>query len=144
MVGAAIRMLAFAAVIGWGMRVSHNARTRFSQLAAAGLSATIFFYVAINLMMVMGLAPVVGVALPLVSFGGSAVMTVMLCLGLLMALERHQRTGSASAYGGWIPAVAHQLAPCYRPAAQARLLIAGSSAFRQPRFSWGRIAQLVE
>jgi len=66
------------------------------QLTAAGLSGTIFFYVSINLMMVMGLAPVVGVPLPLVSFGGSAVMTVMLCLGLLMALERHQRTGSAA------------------------------------------------
>ena len=46
-------------------------------------------------MMVMGLAPVVGVPLPLVSYGGSAVMTVMLCFGLLMALERQQRTGVA-------------------------------------------------
>jgi rod shape determining protein RodA len=96
LVGGIILICAFGAVIRWGMRVSQNARTRFSQLAAAGLSATIFFYVAINLMMVMGLAPVVGVPLPLVSFGGSAVMTVMLCLGLLMALERHQRTGSAA------------------------------------------------
>ncbi|MBA2770674.1 MAG: rod shape-determining protein RodA, partial [Sphingomonas sp.] len=94
--GGLLLILAFAAVIRWGMRVSINARTRFSQLAAAGLSATVFFYVAINLMMVMGLAPVVGVPLPLVSFGGSAVMTVMLSLGLLMALERQQRTGSLS------------------------------------------------
>ena len=92
--GGIILICAFGAVIRWGMRVSHNARTRFAQLAAAGLSATIFFYVSINLMMVMGLAPVVGVPLPLVSFGGSAVMTVMLCLGLLMALERQQRTVS--------------------------------------------------
>ena len=69
-------------------------RRRFAQLTAAGLSATIFFYVSINLMMVMGLAPVVGIPLPLVSFGGSAVMTVMICLGLLMAVERHQRTTS--------------------------------------------------
>ena len=96
LVGGVLLIFAFGAVIRWGMRVSSNARTRFAQLAAAGLSATIFFYVAINLMMVMGLAPVVGVPLPLVSFGGSAVMTVMLCLGLLMALERHQRTGSAA------------------------------------------------
>ena len=59
-------------------------------------SATIFFYVPINLMMVMGLAPVVGIPLPLVSFGGSAVMTVMLCLGMLMALERQQRTSRGS------------------------------------------------
>jgi len=94
LVGGVILICAFGAVIRWGMRVSHNSRTRFGQLAAAGLSATIFFYVAINLMMVMGLAPVVGVPLPLVSFGGSAVMTVMLCLGLLMALERQQRTVS--------------------------------------------------
>ncbi|MBA3526381.1 MAG: rod shape-determining protein RodA [Sphingomonas sp.] len=95
LVGGALLILAFAAVIRWGMRVSINARTRFAQLTAAGLSATIFFYVAINLMMVMGLAPVVGVPLPLVSFGGSAVMTIMLSLGLLMALERQQRTGSS-------------------------------------------------
>jgi rod shape determining protein RodA len=92
--GGLLLILCFAMVIRWGMRVSINARTRFAQLTAAGLSATIFFYVAINLMMVMGLAPVVGVPLPLVSYGGSAVMTVMLCIGLLMALERQQRTGS--------------------------------------------------
>jgi rod shape determining protein RodA len=97
LLGGVLLILAFGAVIRWGMRVSANARTRFSQLAAGGLSATIFFYVAINLMMVMGLAPVVGVPLPLVSFGGSAVMTVMLCLGLLMALERQQRTVSSIA-----------------------------------------------
>lgn len=94
LVGGVLLILAFGMVIRWGMKVSSNSRTRFGQLAAAGLSATIFFYVAINLMMVMGLAPVVGVPLPLVSFGGSAVMTVMLCLGLLMALERQQRTVS--------------------------------------------------
>jgi rod shape determining protein RodA len=94
LIGGVILICAFAAVIRWGMRVSQNSRTRFSQLAAAGLSATIFFYVSINLMMVMGLAPVVGVPLPLVSYGGSAVMTIMLCLGLLMALERQQRTVS--------------------------------------------------
>jgi rod shape determining protein RodA len=92
LVGGVLLILAFAMVIHWGMRVSQRSSTRFGQLAAAGLSATIFFYVAINLLMVMGLAPVVGVPLPLVSFGGSAVMTVMLCLGLLMALERQQRT----------------------------------------------------
>ena len=94
LIGGAILIIAFASVIRWGMKVSMNARTRFGQLAAAGLSATIFFYVSINLMMVMGLAPVVGIPLPLVSFGGSAVMTVMLCLGILMALERQQRTRS--------------------------------------------------
>jgi rod shape determining protein RodA len=95
LIGGVIIIVAFLAVVRWGMRVSANAKTRFGQLAAAGLSGTIFFYASINLMMVMGLAPVVGIPLPLVSFGGSAVMTVMICLGLLMSLERQQRTTSS-------------------------------------------------
>ena len=61
------------------MRVAAT-REAASPSSPPRLSATIFFYVAINLMMVMGLAPVVGVPLPLVSFGGSAVMTIMLAL----------------------------------------------------------------
>jgi len=94
MVGGVLLIIAFGLVIRWGMKVSQRSGTRFGQLTAAGLSGTIFFYVAINLMMVMGLAPVVGVPLPLVSFGGSAVMTVMICIGILMSLERQQRTQS--------------------------------------------------
>ncbi len=94
LVGGALLIIAFLMVVRWGMKVSRNAPTRFGQLAAAGLSMTIFFYFSVNLMMVMGLAPVVGIPLPLVSFGGSAVMTVMLCLGVLMSLERQQRTRS--------------------------------------------------
>ncbi|MBA3666289.1 MAG: rod shape-determining protein RodA [Sphingomonas sp.] len=95
LVGGALLIVAFFLVIRWGMAVSRKAKTRFAQLAAAGLTATIFFYVSINLMMVMGLAPVVGIPLPLVSFGGSAVMTVMICLGILMSLERQSRTSSS-------------------------------------------------
>ena len=94
LVGGCLLILAFLLVIRWGIEVGQRAQSRFARLAAAGLATTIFFYVAINLMMVMGLAPVVGIPLPLVSFGGSAVMTVMICLGLLMALERQQRTTS--------------------------------------------------
>ena len=84
-------------MVWWGLGVALRAETRFARLTAAGLSTTIFFYVAVNLMMVMGLAPVVGIPLPLVSYGGSAVMTVMIILGLLMALDRGQR-GSHSSF----------------------------------------------
>ncbi len=94
LVGGALLIGAFALVMLWGLRVAVRARSRFGQLTAAGLTTTIFFYVAINLMMVMGLAPVVGIPLPLVSFGGSAVMTVMICLGLLMGIERQSRSRS--------------------------------------------------
>ncbi len=84
-------ILAFFLLIRWGVGVGQRAQTRFARLAAAGLATTIFFYVAINLSMVMGLAPVVGIPLPLVSFGGSAQMTVLLCLGILMSIDRANR-----------------------------------------------------
>jgi rod shape determining protein RodA len=73
------------------MGVALNTEGRFERLTAAGLTATIFFYVAVNLMMVMGLAPVVGIPLPLFSYGGSAQLTFMLCLGVLMAIDRNNR-----------------------------------------------------
>ncbi len=81
----------FLLLARWGMRVAARAPTRFGRLTAAGLTMTIFFYVAINLMMVMGLAPVVGIPLPLVSFGGTAMLTVMLCIGILMSIDREGR-----------------------------------------------------
>jgi len=91
LMGGLFLIIAFSLILRWGMKVSTNSRDRFSRLAAAGLTTTIFFYIAINLMMVMGLAPVVGIPLPLFSYGGSAMMTVMICLGLLMAIERQNR-----------------------------------------------------
>ena len=89
--GGCLLILAFFLVIRWGIEVGQQAQTRFAKLTAAGLATTIFFYVAINLMMVMGLAPVVGIPLPLFSFGGSAQMTVLLCLGILMSIDRQNR-----------------------------------------------------
>jgi len=91
LIGGVLLILAYLLVIRWGMRVAARAQTRFARLAAAGLSTTIFFYVAINLAMVMGLAPVVGIPLPLVSFGGSAMMTVLISVGILMGIDRSSR-----------------------------------------------------
>ena len=91
LVGGCLLILAFILVIRWGLNVAQAAQTRFARLTAAGLSTTIFIYVMVNLMMVMGLAPVVGIPLPLVSYGGSSQMTVLLCLGILMAIDRENR-----------------------------------------------------
>ncbi len=91
LMGGIFLIVAFGFVLGWGVNVALDAKDRFSRLAAAGLTSTIFFYVAINLMMVMGFAPVVGIPLPLVSYGGSAMLTIMLCLGALMSIERQNR-----------------------------------------------------
>lgn len=89
--GGLVLIALFLLLLRWGMRVAAEAKSRFERLAAAGMTATIFFYTAINLLMVMGLAPVVGIPLPLVSYGGSAMMTVMICLGILMAIDRRTR-----------------------------------------------------
>ena len=91
LMGGLFLIIAFSLILRWGMKVASESDDRFSRLAAAGLTTTIFFYFAINLMMVMGLAPVVGIPLPLFSYGGSAIMTVMICLGMLMAIERQNK-----------------------------------------------------
>lgn len=88
-------IFAFILVGRWGLQVSNRANTRFGRLTAAALSMTIFYYVTINLLMVMGMAPVVGIPLPMVSHGGTAMLTVMLCLGVLMSIERHNRRRTA-------------------------------------------------
>ena len=89
----------FTMLIRWGINVAIAAPSRFSRLTAAGLATTIFFYFSINLLMVMGFAPVVGIPLPLISFGGSASMTTLLCLGILMSIDRENRR--ASRRQGW-------------------------------------------
>ncbi len=81
----------FATLLYWTTKVALDTQDRFGRLVAGGLSMTIFFYFAINLLMVMGLAPVVGIPLPLFSYGGSAMLTVMLCLGILMSIDRNNR-----------------------------------------------------
>ena len=88
MLGGLFVLLVFFIVLRWGLRVARESQDRFSQLLAAGMTATVFFYIAINLMMVMGLAPVVGIPLPFMSHGGSSMMTNMLCIGTIMAISR--------------------------------------------------------
>jgi rod shape determining protein RodA len=91
LMGGLFLILCFAMIIRWGILVALEAKDRFSRLTAAGLTTTIFIYVSINVMMVTGLAPVVGIPLPLFSYGGSAQLTFMLCFGCLMAIDRQTR-----------------------------------------------------
>ena len=91
LLGGLFVLLIFGIVLRWGMLVARRAPDRFSQLLAGGMTATIFFYAAINLLMVMGMAPVVGIPLPFMSHGGSSMMTNMICVGTLMMVERWSR-----------------------------------------------------
>ena len=90
LLGGLFVLTCFGAIIAWGMSVALSSRTQFARIAAMGLICTVFFYVMINLMMVMGLAPVVGIPLPLVSYGGSAMMTVLITLGILLSIARQR------------------------------------------------------
>ncbi|WP_446532573.1 rod shape-determining protein RodA [Qipengyuania marincola] len=90
-IGGLVVIGAFAMIFSWGLKVARDSQDRFGKLLATGMTATIFFYVAINLMMVMGLAPVVGIPLPFMSHGGSSMMTNMICIGSLMMVARWNR-----------------------------------------------------
>lgn len=94
MLGGLFVLAVFAVIINWGMSVARRSPDPFARLMAAGMTTTVFFYVAINLLMVMGLAPVVGIPLPFMSHGGSSMMTNMICIGTIMAIDRwRQRPG---------------------------------------------------
>ncbi len=91
LMGGLFVLIVFTIILGWGLSVARQSQDRFAQLLASGMVVTIFFYVAINLMMVMGLAPVVGIPLPFMSHGGSSMMTNMICIGTLMMVNRWNR-----------------------------------------------------
>jgi len=101
LLGGFIVLGAFALILSWGWRVARASKDRFAKLAAMGMTATIFFYVAVNLMMVMGLAPVVGIPLPWMSHGGSSMMTNMICIGVLMMINRWNRENPLGRTGQW-------------------------------------------
>lgn len=96
LLGGLLVLLAYGTIIWWGSMVALNAKSQFARLAALGLSFTIFLYVGINIAMVTGLAPVVGIPLPLLSYGGSAMMTVLFLLGILISIDRAERRGDAT------------------------------------------------
>ena len=74
----------------YGFAIGFRARNLFARLLALGLTCNLFLYVFINIAMVMGLIPVVGVPLPLISYGGTALLAVMTGLGLLMSCYVHR------------------------------------------------------
>jgi rod shape determining protein RodA len=89
--GMVLLLLLYLALIGWGVRIARHARDRYGMMLAVGVVALLFWHVVINLGMVTGMLPVVGLTLPLISYGGSSFIITMLALGLLMnvSLRRH-------------------------------------------------------
>lgn len=90
-VGAIALLMLFGVVLFYGVQVAVSSRSQFARLIAMGITLNFFFYIMINAAMVMGLIPVVGIPMPLVSYGGTAMLTVMFGFGLLMSCHVHRQ-----------------------------------------------------
>ncbi|WP_269513918.1 rod shape-determining protein RodA [Brevundimonas subvibrioides] len=89
-VGSFSILLCYIAIILIALRIASLSHSHFGRMASAGVTATFALYVMINGAMVMGLAPVVGVPMPLLSYGGTVMLTVMIGFGLVMATRVHR------------------------------------------------------
>ena len=86
-VGSAVLLLLFTALALWGLSVARDCKERFGHLLAVGVTALIFWQIFINLCMVTGFLPVVGIPLPLFSYGGSSLITTLLGVGFLLNIR---------------------------------------------------------
>ena len=95
LVGGLVLLGLYAILIGYGLAIGLRSRNQFGRIVAVGLAGNLFLYVFINMAMVMGLIPVVGVPLPLISYGGTAMLTVLVGFGLIMSvyINRDLRIG---------------------------------------------------
>jgi rod shape determining protein RodA len=98
-VGAASVLILLAAVIAFGFLVAFRSRHQFGRIVAVGLATNYFLYVFVNVAMVTGSIPVGGVPLPLISHGGSAMLTVMIGFGVLISVWVHRDSEMGGAQG---------------------------------------------
>jgi len=90
-IGVAVLLLLYLAIVGRGLYIAVRGQDSFQRLLAGSLAMTFFVYVFINMGMVIGLLPVVGVPLPLVSFGGTSAVTLLAGFGMLMSVYTHRK-----------------------------------------------------
>jgi rod shape determining protein RodA len=91
LVGNTVLLVLFLLVIARGMVITANAPTLFSRLLAGAITLTFFTYAFVNMGMVSGILPVVGVPLPLISYGGTSLVTICLSFGILMSIQTHRK-----------------------------------------------------
>ncbi|MCX7154171.1 MAG: rod shape-determining protein RodA [Proteobacteria bacterium] len=91
LLGNIVLLMLYLALIARGLMIAANAPTFFARLIAGAITLTFFTYAFVNMGMVSGILPVVGVPLPLVSYGGTALAALFLGLGMLMSMQRHRK-----------------------------------------------------
>tara|TARA_Y100000588_G_scaffold386236_1_gene481361 strand:- start:9271 stop:10401 length:1131 start_codon:yes stop_codon:yes gene_type:complete len=89
--GVSLIIVIYLFIVGRGIMIAINAQDLFSRLLASSISLTFFVYVFVNIAMTTGLLPVVGVPLPLISSGGTSMVTIMIGLGMLISVQTHRR-----------------------------------------------------
>lgn len=92
MAGAMLLLALYAMVLAYGFVIALSARNQFGRLVAVGLTFAFFLYLFVNVAMVTGLIPVVGIPLPLVSYGGTAMLTLLIGCGILLSVSVHRDT----------------------------------------------------
>jgi rod shape determining protein RodA len=92
LMGGLVLLALYSLVFVYGYAIAFSSRSHFGRLLAFGITTNMFLYVFINIAMVIGLIPVVGVPLPLISYGGTSMLTVMFGFGLLMSVYVHRDT----------------------------------------------------
>jgi len=93
--GGCIVLMLYGALMALAVQVALKARSLFGKMAAAGVAATLASYVFINTAMVIGLAPVVGIPLPMISFGGTAMVTLMAGFSIVLSIDLHRNQTGA-------------------------------------------------
>ncbi|RMF95646.1 MAG: rod shape-determining protein RodA [Gammaproteobacteria bacterium] len=91
LLGALSVLLIYLLIVSRGLFIAATAQDTFSRLLAGSISLTFFFYVFVNTAMVIGLLPVVGVPLPLISAGGTSMVTLLTGFGILMSIQTHRK-----------------------------------------------------
>ena len=91
LIGNVVLLLLYALLIGRGLVIAANAATVFARLLAGAVSLMFFTYAFVNMGMVSGILPVVGVPLPFLSYGGTALLTLFIAAGILMSVNRHRK-----------------------------------------------------
>ena len=91
LIGCLFLLLMYLYVIGRGLVIASRAQTSFARLLAGSITLTFFVYIFVNIGMVSGILPVVGVPLPLISYGGTSMLTLMTGFGILMSINTHRR-----------------------------------------------------
>jgi len=91
LIGSLLLVAIYTLIVGRGMLIAYLAKDTYTRLLAGSLSFTFFLYFFVNMGMVTGILPIVGIPLPMMSYGGSSIVTVMAAFGILMSIQTHRK-----------------------------------------------------